>query len=55
MTHFLKPLERYKAITTLTIIAVVMMASSQPLCFYLEISLNDINFYTTPLEKLRAS
>jgi len=35
--------------------AVVTVASSQPLRFHLEISLNNINFYTTPPKKLRAS
>jgi len=48
-------LERHKAITTLIIMAVVIVASSQPLCFHLEISLDNINFYTTPPEKPKAS
>ena len=46
-------LERHKAITTLTTITAVTVASSQPLYFCLEISLNNINFYTAPPEKLR--
>ena len=55
MTYPLGLLKRYKAITTLIIIITVTVASSQPLYFHSEISLNNINFYTTPPEKLKAS
>ena len=35
--------------------ATATVASSQPLRFHLGISLDNINFYTTPPEKLKAS
>jgi hypothetical protein len=41
--------------TILITIAAVIVASSQPLYFYSGISLNDINFYTVLLKKLKAS
>jgi len=55
VTCLLGLLERYKVIITLITMAAATVASSQPLCFYLEISLNNINFYITPPEKPKAS
>jgi len=48
-------LKRYKVMTILIIMAAATVVSSQPLRFYLGISFNNINFYTTPPEKLKAS
>jgi len=55
MTYPLGLLERYKVMIILITMAAATVAFSQPLRFYLEISLNNINFYTAPPKKPKAS
>jgi len=55
VTRPLRLLERHKVITTLITIVAATVASSQPLRFHSEISLNNIDFYTAPPKKLKTS
>jgi len=55
VTHPLGLLEKHKAIIILIIMAAATVASSQPLRFHLRILLNNINFYTIPPKKPKAS